>query len=89
MRFGPLEIALILLVVIIIFGVGKLPEVGRQLGRGIRDFKKYSQGDDDEGPNTPAAKSEPAKSELEITRAKLEATEAKLKALEESTRKSG
>ncbi len=48
MRLGPWEIALILIIVLIVFGVGKLPEVGKQLGRGIRDFKKYSQGTEDD-----------------------------------------
>ena len=54
MRLGPWEIALILLIVLIVFGVGKLPEVGKQIGKGIRDFKKYSQGAEDEGEKTKA-----------------------------------
>lgn len=48
MRLGPWEIALILIIVLIVFGVGKLPQVGESLGKGIRAFKKASQGDDDE-----------------------------------------
>ncbi len=48
MRLGPWEIALILIIIMIVFGLGKLPEVGKQLGRGIRDFKKFSQGADDD-----------------------------------------
>jgi len=36
---GPTELILILLVVLIIFGAGKLPEVGKALGKGIREFK--------------------------------------------------
>ena len=48
MRLGPWEIALILIIIMIVFGLGKLPEVGKQLGRGIRDFKRYSQGAEDE-----------------------------------------
>lgn len=54
MRLGPWEIALILLIVLIVFGVGKLPEVGKQIGKGIRDFKKYSQGAEDEEEKTKA-----------------------------------
>ncbi|MDO8578924.1 MAG: twin-arginine translocase TatA/TatE family subunit [Dehalococcoidales bacterium] len=42
MKIGPWEIILILIVVMMVFGVGKIPEMGKQLGRGIRDFKKYS-----------------------------------------------
>jgi sec-independent protein translocase protein TatA len=36
---GPWELAIILLIVIIIFGVGKLPEIGGALGKGIREFR--------------------------------------------------
>ncbi|MCB9520894.1 MAG: twin-arginine translocase TatA/TatE family subunit [Myxococcales bacterium] len=37
---GNTELLLILAIVVIVFGVGKLPQVGRQLGEGIRNFKK-------------------------------------------------
>ena len=36
------EILVILVIVVIIFGVGKLPEIGGALGKGIREFKKSS-----------------------------------------------
>jgi len=39
---GPLEILLILLIALIIFGPGKLPEIGRTLGRTMRTLKKAS-----------------------------------------------
>ena len=42
---GPLEIILILVVVMIVFGVGRLPEVGSGLGKGIREFKKQLTND--------------------------------------------
>ena len=51
-RIGPWEIILILVVVLIIFGAGKLPQVGSALGKGIRSFKKGVSGslaEDDEG----------------------------------------
>ena len=37
---GAIEILIILLIVLIIFGAGRLPQVGEGLGRGIRSFKK-------------------------------------------------
>ncbi len=43
---GTSEIILILLIVLIIFGAGKLPEVGAGLGKAIRNFKKASSGED-------------------------------------------
>ena len=37
---GPTELILILVVVLIIFGAGRLPEIGEGLGKGIKSFKK-------------------------------------------------
>ncbi len=37
---GPTELIIILLIVLIIFGAKKLPEIGSGLGRGITNFKK-------------------------------------------------
>jgi sec-independent protein translocase protein TatA len=37
---GPTELILILLIVIIIFGARKLPELGKSVGEGIKNFKK-------------------------------------------------
>ncbi len=48
MRFGPWEIGLILVIVLIIFGVGKLPQVGNAIGKGIREFRKAQRGEEDE-----------------------------------------
>ena len=39
-RMGPWEIGLIFLVILIVFGVGKLPQVGGALGKSIHAFKK-------------------------------------------------
>lgn len=38
--FGPMEIGLILLIVLLVFGAGKLPEVGGAIGKSIKSFKK-------------------------------------------------
>ena len=48
MRLGPWEIGLILVIVLVVFGVGKLPQVGSALGKGIRSFKKAQSGEDEE-----------------------------------------
>ncbi len=40
---GPFELLLILAVVVIIFGVGRLPEVGGAIGKSIREFRRSSQ----------------------------------------------
>ena len=47
MRLGPVEIGLILVIVLIVFGVGKLPQVGGALGKGIREFRKQAKGEEE------------------------------------------
>jgi sec-independent protein translocase protein TatA len=44
---GPLEIAVVLVIVLIIFGPKRLPELGQSMGRGIREFKSSLSGDKD------------------------------------------
>ena len=45
---GPLEIAVVLVIVLIIFGPKRLPELGQSMGRGIREFKSSLSGDKDQ-----------------------------------------
>jgi sec-independent protein translocase protein TatA len=41
------ELLIILLIVLLIFGAGKLPAIGESLGRSIRNFKRSAQADDE------------------------------------------
>ena len=52
MNFGPTELLLILLLVLIIFGAGKLPQVFSSLGKGVKEFRDASEGT---GTNPPPA----------------------------------
>jgi sec-independent protein translocase protein TatA len=45
---GPLEIAVILIIALLVLGPKKLPEMGRSVGRGMREFKRAVSMDDDE-----------------------------------------
>ena len=54
-RIGPWEIALILVIILIVFGVGKLPQIGGAIGKGIRAFRK-GQRDEDEEEEEPKPK---------------------------------
>ena len=54
--FGPLEIGLIVLVILIFFGVGKLPQVGGAIGKGMRAFRKGQRGEDEGEEEVPEPK---------------------------------
>ncbi len=45
--FGMPELIVILVIVLVIFGAGKLPEIGGALGKSIRNFKRASDGKDE------------------------------------------
>jgi sec-independent protein translocase protein TatA len=45
-RLGPLELGLVLLIVFFLFGAKRLPEMGKGIGEGIKNFKKSLKGDD-------------------------------------------
>src|SRR4029078_9977521 len=47
---GAPELIIILVIIILIFGVGKLPEVGQALGKGIREFRGAADADEDDEP---------------------------------------
>ena len=41
--FGPFELILILVIVLLVFGVGKLPQVGEAMGKAVRQFRKTQE----------------------------------------------
>ena len=45
-QIGPLEIGIVLLIVLVIFGPRRLPELGKSLGSGMRNFKDSVTGKD-------------------------------------------
>ena len=47
-HIGPWEMGLVLAIIMIIFGVGKLPQVGGALGKGLRAFRKGQSGEYEE-----------------------------------------
>jgi sec-independent protein translocase protein TatA len=66
---GPLEIGIVLLIVLIIFGPKRIPELGRSLGSGMRGFKDAVTGkdsdDDDQEQIEPPPKAEASSGEDE------------------------
>ncbi len=51
-KLGMGELVVILLIVVILFGAARLPQLGEGLGKGIRSFKKAFGGDDDKPSST-------------------------------------
>lgn len=54
-NFGPLELIIILVIVAMLFGVGKLPEVFGAVGKGVREFRTNAAADADETSATATA----------------------------------
>ncbi len=57
-NIGPLEIAIVLIIALIVFGPKRLPELGRSLGKGIREFRGSISGDDDDDEGDKASPQE-------------------------------
>jgi len=45
---GPTELIIILVIVIVLFGVGRISKIGKEMGSGIRSFREGLKGDEDE-----------------------------------------
>ena len=55
---GPWELGIILVIVLVVFGAGKLPKVGSSVGEALKNFKKSVGGSDDD-KNKPDDKDKP------------------------------
>ena len=53
-RVGPTELIIVLVIIMMIFGVGKLLQVGQTLGKAIREFRKSQNEDEETETPTPA-----------------------------------
>jgi sec-independent protein translocase protein TatA len=57
-HLGVPELLIIMVIILLVFGVGKLPQIGKALGQGIREFRQGTQGlGDDETSEGPVAQS--------------------------------
>jgi sec-independent protein translocase protein TatA len=54
---GPMELVIILLVLVMLFGATRLADLGGSLGKGIREFRKSVKDDDEEEPTAQATTS--------------------------------
>lgn len=58
-NLGGWEWVILLVIVLIVFGVGRLPEIGGALGKSIREFREASGKDDEAEAKTPAKEEKP------------------------------
>jgi sec-independent protein translocase protein TatA len=71
---GPLELVIVLVIALVVFGPKRLPDLGRSLGTGMREFKESitgsSKDDDDDEPSAlaPAPSEDPAKPDDAVSR---------------------
>lgn len=65
---GPMEIAIVLIIALVVFGPKRIPELGKSLGKGMSEFKSSISGDDDH------KSAEAATARLEATTASSEST---------------
>ena len=57
-NIGPMELAIVLIIALVIVGPKKLPDLGRSAGKGLREFKDSVTGKDDEDDQPEIARAE-------------------------------
>lgn len=60
---GPTELIIILVIVVLLFGVGRIGKIAGELGSGVRSFREGLKGDDDEKKEEKAKEEDKAKEE--------------------------
>ncbi len=60
-KIGPMELIIILVIVLIIFGAGKLPQIGGAMGKAIRSFREESKVKPEDQPQAKTSTSEEEK----------------------------
>jgi sec-independent protein translocase protein TatA len=71
-NIGPLEIVVILIIALIVFGPKRLPELGRSMGKGIREFKSSLSGEKDDEDDVRELERAPRESAVRAEEAPLE-----------------
>lgn len=58
-NIGPMEIAIVLIIALVVFGPKRLPELGKSLGKGIQEFRGTITGDKSERDASPELEAAP------------------------------
>lgn len=53
-RFGPLELTILLVIIVLLFGPGRIGKVAGEIGKSIKSFRDGLGGKDEEGENPPS-----------------------------------
>ncbi len=61
LRFGAPELIIILVIILLLFGVGRIGKIAGELGKGIREFRTGLSGQDEQAPAAKAEEPTPAK----------------------------
>lgn len=85
---GVPELVLILIIGLIVFGPGKLPEIGRGLGKTLREFRRVSSGIMDDTPEMARETSAKPKKKKKAVAEKTESAESDTKPVEEDSQPS-
>jgi sec-independent protein translocase protein TatA len=67
-NIGPMEIGIVLIIALIVFGPKKLPDLGHSLGKGLREFKGSLTGDDETPAPPQVTQAAPAVPVTQVTR---------------------
>ena len=57
---GPTELIVVLVIILVVFGAGKLPDIASGLGKGLKDFKKAMEEPDKPDPEEPPDQTSPS-----------------------------
>jgi sec-independent protein translocase protein TatA len=52
-RLGPTELIILLVIIVLLFGVGRISKIAGELGRGIKEFRSAVTDDEDNAPDDP------------------------------------
>jgi sec-independent protein translocase protein TatA len=60
-NIGPMEVLVVLIIALVIFGPKRIPELGRSVGKGIREFRGSVSGENDDHSEPPKIEQQPVK----------------------------
>jgi sec-independent protein translocase protein TatA len=69
-NIGPLELVIILLIVVALFGAGRIAGVGQALGKSVREFREEARSDEDDEDTDDGTSTDASETDAESSKAK-------------------